>query len=156
MIPHFEFCKSYRINDWHSSGIQIQVFEKELNCFNFLVVREMWVVAVDLDVFHVSLVLADEMMHTFVQVECLGIGPPPYNVKDDMLLLFGWHIDEMVAHCLFSSMVVASKVWSTKMHLILLTNSVTVMFNHFFSRYFIPYVYTARSFPVLKTLLVKE
>jgi len=48
-----------------------------------------------------------------------------------MLLLFGWIIDEMVAHCLFSSMVVASKVWSTKMHLILHTNSVTVMFSHF-------------------------
>jgi hypothetical protein len=43
----------------------------------------------------------------------------PYKVEDDMLLLFGWLIDEMVAHCLFSSMVVASKVWSTKMQLIL-------------------------------------
>ena len=45
--------------------------EKETNCFNFLVVGGMWVVLDDLDVFHVSLVLANEMMHTFVQVECL-------------------------------------------------------------------------------------
>jgi hypothetical protein len=55
-------------------------------------------------------------------------------------------------------MVIASKLWSTKMHLILLTSGVTVMFNSnwFFSRYFIPYVYIARSFPVLKKLFVKE
>ena len=52
MIPHFEFCKSSRINDWHSSRIQSQVVEKETNCFNFLVGGGMWVVVVGLDVFH--------------------------------------------------------------------------------------------------------
>jgi len=71
MILHFEFCTSSGINEWHSSRIQSQVVEKETNCFNFLVVGGMWVVVVDLDVFHFSLVLAVEMMHTFVQVECL-------------------------------------------------------------------------------------
>ena len=118
-------------------------------------------VVVDLDVFHVSLARADQMMHNFVQWNVYRYDFfffLLYEVKDDMLLLFGWLIDEMVAHCLFSSMVIASKLWSTKIHLILLTSGVTVVFslNWFFGRYFVPCVYTPRSFSVLKKLFVKE
>jgi hypothetical protein len=51
-----------------------------------------------------------------------------YEIKEDILLLFGWLIGVMAAHFLFISLVVASKMWCTKLHLIVCANIVTVIF----------------------------